>query len=60
MLDRGLSISGGAVLAAAVACGVGIVNIEALLGVAERTNFAVLVIAVGLLILLGAAWQALT
>ena len=55
MLDRGLSISGGAVLAAAVACGVGIVNIEALLGVAERTNFAVLVIAVGLLILLGAA-----
>ena len=60
VLDKGLSNSGGAVLAAVIACLVGIVTIKALLQVAERINFAVLVIAVGVLLVLGAAWQALT
>ena len=60
VLDKGLSSSGGAVLAAAIACAVGIVTIKALLRIAERINFAVLVIAVGVFIILGAAWQALT
>ena len=54
------AVSGGAVLAAVIACLVGIVTIKALLQVAERINFAVLVIAVGVLLVLGAAWQALT
>ncbi len=54
------AVSGGAVLAAVIACLVGIVTIKALLQVAERINFAVLVITVGVLLVLGAAWQALT
>ena len=56
-IDNGLLTSGGAIVAAAVACVVGLVTIRALLAVAERVNFGAFVIIVGTALVAGAIWQ---
>lgn len=57
-LGEGLFTSGGAIVAAAIACVVGFVTIRALLAVAERVNFAGFVMIVGAATVAGAIWQA--
>lgn len=56
-IDTGFLTSADALVAMGVAAVVGLVSIKALLGVAERINFALFVLIVGAAILAGAAWQ---
>lgn len=58
-IDGEIYTSGSALLAVAVAAVVGFVTIRALINVAERVNFGMFVIIVGLSIIGGALWQGL-
>ena len=59
IVDGGAASTWPALAAAAVACGVGLVTIRALLSFAQRVNVGGFVVAVGAVTLAGAAWQAL-
>ena len=59
IVDGGAASTWPALAAAAVACGVGLVTIRALLAFTQRVNLGGFVVAVGAVTLAGAAWQAL-
>jgi len=59
-IDSGLLTSGNALMAAGIAAIVGLVTIKALLGVAEKVNFAWFVIIAGAAIFAGGIWQGLS
>ncbi len=59
-LSGGVTLSAEAVMAAAVAFVVGLAVIRALLAFAQRVNFGLFVVLVGLTIIGAAAWEALT
>ena len=56
-IDGEIYTSGSAIVALLVAAVVGFVTIRALMSVAERVNFGLFVIVVGLSIIGGALWQ---
>ena len=59
IVDGGAASTWPALAAAAVACGVGLATIRALLAFAQRVNLGGFVVAAGAVTLAGAAWQAL-
>ena len=58
--DGEIYTSGSAIVAVVVAAAVGFVTIRALMTVAERVNFGLFVVVVGLSIIGGALWQGLS
>jgi undecaprenyl-diphosphatase len=58
-IDSEIYTSSSAIVAVLVAAVVGFVTIRALMNVAERVNFGLFVIVVGLSIIGGAVWQVL-
>ena len=58
LVDGGVASTWPALAAAAVACGVGLVTIRALLAFAQRVNLGGFVAATGVVMVAGAVWQA--